>query len=115
MILITIITMAIIFLGIATAVSYFAERDEIAKIQEESGNIQGDRVKENLEVRLHNKMITVKNTESVDSVISSIMIQCDDGAIHTEDVEFPVKSAGEINQTDAQKIRILMKSMEGKC
>ena len=98
MIVLAIAAVVVIFLSLATAAMYFAERDNIAQKQERSAATQGDRVKEDLELGYFtlngSTHLHVENLWGHDSTITGLMVVCDNGTVHTERLGYDIPFSG---------------------
>ena len=82
---------------------YNTERDRIAHDRETSTEIQGDRIREDVDGMLdlhHNLNFT--NDWGAATEVKGIMVRCDDGRVITLDADIPIPATGGVisNATD---------------
>ena len=87
-------------------IMYNDERDRIAQTRETSTEIQGDRIREDVDgtLGLHNN-INFTNDWGATTAVKGIMVRCDDGEVITLDADIPIPASGGVisNATDVGK------------
>ena len=93
-------------------VMYNDERDRIAQNRETSTEIQGDRIREDVDATLGlDGNINFTNDWGAATQVTGIMVRCDDGRVITSDEDVRIPSTGGVisNETDMDdRIRRLL-------
>ena len=117
MIVLAIVITVMFFIVMASLMDYNDKRDDIAQIQEESTNVQNERVKESLNVELDmgTLLLKIDNTSGVETSVIGIKVECEDGTVHTEKFDMDISPSGDIDLATQQQIRAMMNDLEGRC
>ena len=95
MIVLAITAIAAITILLGLGMLYFTQQGAVDQQKEVSLQNQNERIKEELEVTFSTDgEINVKNRAAEDTMITGIMVKCDDGQILTKDFEIPISSSG---------------------